>query len=94
VIAAISAAFATMFVYGKRGLQGVIRSTITRDFYPQTQADGSPAAGFMGNESMQSHFDTLSGDSSRAQLGATGITYDTDTYSSSTGVVTMHQTGN
>lgn len=92
VITALSAAFTTMFVYGKRGMQAVIRTTVEKEIGPQ--ADGLQAPGFMADEHMQARLSTISGDNSRAQQTPAGIIYDSDTYSASSGVATIFATQN
>ena len=91
LLAAISAALMGMYVYGRRGVQGVIRTTVDGEIGPQI--NGLQDAGFMGNDSSQSTYDTVSSDDSRGRLDATGIIYDTNSFSSSSGTASFRAIG-
>lgn len=91
VFAAISAALSVMYIYGKRGMQNVIRTTVDREI--GSQIDSEPVAGFMADEFSQSLSGTVAGDSSRVQENSGGVVYDVNSFTSTTGVATSVSTG-
>ena len=84
VIAAIAGAFTFMFVYGKRGLQGVVKRTL--DTEVGTQVESAPLEGSVDNEMSVSRADTLSYDNGHITKNASGVFMETESYSSTTGI--------
>ena len=86
VIAAISAAFTVMFIYGKRGLQAIIHNKVEREIGPQ--ADGLAAVGFASDQWSQSQSSTVSEDHAHATLNPAGTAIEMDSSSGTAGNTT------
>ena len=86
LVAAISAAFSAMYIYGKRSLQVTVRDTVDKEIGPQV--DSNPIQGLFSNQTSTSEFNTQTNDIGHSRPAGGNSSYEVNSFSASSGTST------